>query len=105
MEEHLARCLAVEGGPFGIRVNSVLPDAVLQGSNIWNSAWREERARAYGIHPDELEEHYRKRTLLHVNISTEDIAEGILFFASKRSDKTTGCMLTVDGGVSAAFPR
>ncbi|MDQ0189090.1 bifunctional aldolase/short-chain dehydrogenase [Alicyclobacillus cycloheptanicus] len=105
LEAHLARCLAVEGGPHGIRVNSVLPDAVLQGSNIWNSSWREERARAYGIEPDQLEEHYRKRTLLHVNISTDDIAEAILFFASPRSSKTTGCMLTVDGGVAAAFTR
>ncbi|QQE77971.1 bifunctional aldolase/short-chain dehydrogenase [Alicyclobacillus sp. SO9] len=105
LEAHLARCLAVEGGPSQIRVNSVLPDAVLQGSNIWNSAWREERASAYGIQPDELEEHYRKRTILGVNISTEDIAEGILFFASPRTAKTTGCMLTIDGGVAPAFPR
>jgi NAD(P)-dependent dehydrogenase (short-subunit alcohol dehydrogenase family) len=105
MEGHLARCLAVEGGEHGIRVNSVLPDAVLQGSNIWNSSWREERARAYGIETDQLEAHYRKRTILGVNISTEDIAEGILFFASPRALKTTGCMLTIDGGVAAAFPR
>ena len=105
MEAHLARCLAVEGGPHGIRVNSVLPDAVLQGSNIWSSSWREERARAYGIAPDELEAHYRKRTILDVNISTGDIAEGILFFALPASQKTTGCMLTIDGGVAAAFPR
>ena len=61
MENHLARCLAVEGGPYGIRVNIVLPDAVLQGSHIWNSAWREERARAYGIAPEELEDYYRRR--------------------------------------------
>lgn len=105
MENHLARCLAVEGGPLGIRVNSVLPDAVLQGSNIWNSAWREERARAYGIGPDELEDYYRDRTLLKVNISPNDIANGIFFFASSKADKTTGCMLTVDGGVAAAFSR
>lgn len=105
MENHLARCLAVELGSLGIRVNSVLPDAVIQGSNIWNSAWREERARSYGIASDQLEEHYRKRTILNVNITTDDIAEGILYFASPRSCKTTGCMLTVDGGVAAAFPR
>ena len=105
MENHLARCLAVEGGPHGIRVNIVMPDAVLQGSNIWNSAWREERARAYGIAPEELEDYYRRRTILGVNILPEDIAEAILFFCSPRSAKTTGCMLTVDGGVAAAFPR
>lgn len=105
LETHLARCIAAEGGEFGIRVNSVLPDAVLQGSAIWGSSWREERAAAYGIEPDQLEEHYRKRTALLVNIYPEDIAEAIAFFASSKAEKTTGCMITVDGGVPAAFTR
>jgi rhamnulose-1-phosphate aldolase/alcohol dehydrogenase len=104
-EAHLARCIAAEGGEFGIRVNSVLPDAVLQGSAIWNSRWRNERAQAYGIQPDQLEEYYRKRTILNVNILPEDIANGIAFMASSQAAKTTGCMLTVDGGVAAAFTR
>ncbi len=105
LETHLARCIAAEGGEYGIRVNSVLPDAVLQGSAIWGSKWREERAAAYGIEPDQLEEHYRKRTTLLVNIYSRDIAESIAFFASSKADKTTGCMITVDGGVAAAFTR
>jgi NAD(P)-dependent dehydrogenase (short-subunit alcohol dehydrogenase family) len=105
LEVHLARCIAAEGGEYGIRVNSILPDAILQGSAIWNSSWRSERAAAYGIEPDQLEEYYRKRTTLLVNVYPKDIAEGILFFASSRSEKTTGCMLTIDGGVPAAFPR
>lgn len=105
LEVHLARCIATEGGDFGIRANSVLPDAVLQGSAIWGSKWREERATAYGIAPDELEEHYRKRTVLKENIYPRDIAEAIAFFASSKATKTTGCMLTVDGGVAAAFTR
>lgn len=105
LEAHLARCIAAEGGPYGIRVNTVLPDAVLQGSQIWNSRWREERAAAYGIRPDELEEYYRKRTTLLVNVYPQDIAEAVAFFASSKAAKTTGCMLTVDGGVPAAFTR
>jgi len=105
LEVHLARCIAAEGGPLGIRVNSVLPDAVLQGSQIWNSSWRNERAAAYGIEPDQLEEYYRKRTTLLVNVYPRDIAEAIAFFASSKAAKTTGCMLTVDGGVPAAFTR
>jgi rhamnulose-1-phosphate aldolase/alcohol dehydrogenase len=105
-ELHLARCLAEEGGADGIRVNTVNPDAVLQGSRIWGSAWREERAAAYGIRPDELEEHYRARTTLRVNILPEDIAEAVLHFASpRRSGKSTGNMLNVDGGVAAAYSR
>jgi NAD(P)-dependent dehydrogenase (short-subunit alcohol dehydrogenase family) len=105
-ELHLARCLAEEGGADGIRVNTVNPDAVLQGSRIWDSSWREERAAAYGIDPDELEEHYRRRTTLGVNILPEDVAEAVLHFASdRRSGKSTGNVLNVDGGVPGAYPR
>jgi rhamnulose-1-phosphate aldolase/alcohol dehydrogenase len=105
-ELHLARCLAEEGGAAGIRVNTVNPDAVLQGSRIWGSSWREERAAAYGIATDDLEEHYRKRTTLGVNILPGDIAEAVMHFASgTRSGKSTGNVLNVDGGVPAAYPR
>jgi rhamnulose-1-phosphate aldolase/alcohol dehydrogenase len=105
-ELHLARCLAEEGGSAGIRVNTVNPDAVLHGSRIWGSSWREERAAAYGIAPDELEEHYRNRTVLGVHILPEDIAQAVLHFSSPvRSGKSTGNLLNVDGGVTAAYPR
>jgi rhamnulose-1-phosphate aldolase/alcohol dehydrogenase len=105
-ELHLARCLAEEGGSAGIRVNTVNPDAVLQGSRIWKGAWREERAAAYGIEPGALEEHYRARTTLNVNILPGDVAEAVLHFASeRRSAKSTGNVLNVDGGVPAAYPR
>lgn len=104
-EVHLARTIAVEGGEYGIRVNSVLPDAVIRGSKIWDSKWKEERASSYGIGTDDLEAHYRARTILNVNILPEDIAESIAFLASSKAAKTTGCMVTVDGGVAAAFTR
>jgi NAD(P)-dependent dehydrogenase (short-subunit alcohol dehydrogenase family) len=105
LEIHLARCLAEEGGPEGIRVNTVNPDAVLQGSTIWSSAWREQRASTYGIQPDQLEEHYRARTTLKVNVLPEDVAEAALFLASDRAAKSTGNIINVDGGVAAAYSR
>src|SRR5699024_539529 len=104
-EVYLARCIAAEGGEYGIRVNSVLPDAVLQGSAIWDSGWKKERAEAYGIEPEDLDDFYKNRTTLKVNIYPEDIAEIVAFFASSKAKKTTGNMLAVDGGVPAAFPR
>jgi rhamnulose-1-phosphate aldolase/alcohol dehydrogenase len=105
-ELHLARCLAEEGGAEGIRVNTVNPDAVLSGSKIWGSSWREERAAAYGIEPEELEEHYRKRNVLKVNVLPENIAEAVLHFASEaRSSRSTGNILNVDGGVKDSYPR
>ncbi len=104
-ELHLARCLAEEGGAAGIRVNSVLPDGVLAGSGIWDGQWRAERAATYGLQPDQLEEHYRNRTTLKVNVFPEDIAEAALFFVSPAAAKTTGGVLTVDGGVPIAYVR
>lgn len=104
-ELHLARCLAEELGPDGIRVNVVNPDAVLSGSRIWSSDWKKARASNYGISEEDLPAFYRKRTLLGVNVEPEDIAAALLFLASRRAAKTTGAMLPVDGGVGPAFPR
>ncbi len=105
-EAHLARCLAEDGGQYAIRVNTVNPDAVLSGSRIWQGSWREERAATYGVAPDQLEEIYRKRTVLGVNILPQDIAEAVAFFASPtRASKSTGNILNVDGGVAAAYTR
>ena len=104
-ELHLSRAVALEGGPIGVRCNVVNPDAVLQGSGIWNGRWREERAAAYDMHGDELEEHYRQRSLLKREVLPEDIAEAIYFFASDASDKSTGNIINVDAGHAPSFTR
>lgn len=103
---HLARCLALEGAEHGIRVNVVNPDAVIRGSKIWDGDWRKERADSYGIDPgEELEEFYRKRSLLKLNVLPEDIAEAVWYFASPASAKSTGNILNVDAGNAQAFTR
>jgi rhamnulose-1-phosphate aldolase/alcohol dehydrogenase len=102
---HLGRCLAEEGGPHGIRVNTVNPDAVIQGSGIWSSDWKAERASTYGVSEDELQTYYQGRTKLGVAVLPEDVAEAIAFFVGPRSDKSTGNVVNVDGGVTAAYPR
>ena len=104
-EVHLARCLALEGAPFGIRVNTVNPDAVLRGSKIWSGEWRQQRAASNKVGEDELEEVYRQRSLLKLSVYPEDIAEGVYFFASDLSAKSTGNILNVDAGNAQAFTR
>jgi rhamnulose-1-phosphate aldolase/alcohol dehydrogenase len=105
-ELQLARCLALEGAPFGIRANVVNPDAVLRGSRIWQGEWGEQRAASYNkASLDELETVYRERSLLKRSVYPEDIAEGIAFFASDLSAKSTGNIINIDAGNAAAFTR
>ncbi len=104
-EIHLARCLALEGAADQIRVNTVNPDAVLRGSKIWTGEWREQRAAAYHMKPEELEEHYRQRSLLKRSVFPEDVAEAIYFLVSDMSSKSTGNIVNVDAGNAVSFTR
>lgn len=104
-ELHLARCLALEGAPDGIRVNVVNPDAVLRGSKIWEGEWLEQRAATYKTDKDGLEEMYRQRSLLKRSVYPEDIAEAAYFLASEASAKSTGNIVNVDAGNVQAFTR
>ena len=104
-EIHLARCLALEGAEAGIRVNVVNPDAVLKGSKIWSGEWLDQRASTYKTDKDGLEEMYRQRSMLKRSVLPEDIAEGVYFFASDLSAKSTGNILNVDAGNVQAFTR
>jgi rhamnulose-1-phosphate aldolase/alcohol dehydrogenase len=104
-EIHLARVLAAEGAPFGIRVNTVNPDAVLRGSKIMSDSYRAERAATLKIKPEDLDEHYRKRSLLQRSVYPEDIAEAVYWFASDASNKSTGNIINVDAGHLASFTR
>ncbi len=104
-ELQLARVLALEGAPHGIRVNVVNPDAVLQGSSIWTGEWRQQRAAAYNLKDDELEEFYRLRSLLKRSVLPQDVAEAVVFLAGAGAAKSTGNILNVDAGNAAAFTR
>ena len=104
-EIHLARCLALEGAPMGVRVNVVNPDAVLKGSKIWQGEWLDQRAGTYGTDKDGLEAMYRDRSLLKRSVLPDDIAEAAYFLASDLSAKSTGNIINVDAGNVQAFTR
>jgi len=103
-QQHMVRLLAAELGPDHIRVNTVNPDGVIVGSKIWEGAWAEGRAKAYGITVDELPAHYAKRNLLNEIIYPSDIADGV-FALVAILPKSTGNTLNVDGGMASAFVR
>ncbi len=103
-QQHMARLLAAELGKDNIRVNTVNPDGVIIGSKIWEGAWAEGRAKAYGITVAELPAHYAKRNLLNAIIRPEDIAEAVFALAGLLT-KSTGNLINVDGGMASAFVR
>ncbi|MGO4379611.1 bifunctional rhamnulose-1-phosphate aldolase/short-chain dehydrogenase [Pseudoduganella sp. RAF53_2] len=104
-EIHLARCVALEGAPHGIRVNVVNPDAVIRGSRIWDGKWKQERAQSNKIEADDVEAFYRDRSMLKLSVLPEDIAEAVYFLASDKAGKSTGNVINVDAGNAAAFTR
>ncbi|WBO61241.1 SDR family oxidoreductase [Acidocella sp. MX-AZ03] len=66
----------------------------------------EQRAASYQkASLEELDDVYRQRSLLKRSVYPEDIAEGIAFFASEISAKSTGNILNVDAGNANAFTR
>jgi rhamnulose-1-phosphate aldolase/alcohol dehydrogenase len=104
-EIHLARCVALEGAPHGIRVNVVNPDAVIRGSRIWDGKWKQERAQSNKIGEDDVEAFYRNRSMLKLSVLPEDIAEAVYFLCSDKAAKSTGNILNVDAGNAGAFTR
>jgi rhamnulose-1-phosphate aldolase/alcohol dehydrogenase len=102
---HLSRLNAAELGPDKIRVNVVNPDAVISDSKIWEGAWADGRAKAYGVKVEELPSYYAKRTLLNEIILPEDIANACFAFTGGLLNKSTGNVLNVDGGIAMAFVR
>ena len=102
---HLARCLVEEVSGDAIRVNSLAPDAIIQGSGFWAGQWGQARAQSHGVPMDQLADFYKGRNLLKISVTAEDVSEAALFFVSDRSRATTGGVLTVDGGLHDGYVR
>ena len=93
----LMRQYAVDLGPQGIRANAVNADRVR--TELFGGGVLESRARARGVPVEE----YFKSNLLRRETTVEDVARAFLYLAT--AEATTGCVVTVDGGNAAAFPR
>jgi rhamnulose-1-phosphate aldolase/alcohol dehydrogenase len=111
---HLVRELALELAPL-IRVNGVAPAAVVQGSGLFPRHRLVASLSKYGIAfeeadsdevlRDKLAEYYAQRTLTRQTVTPADQAEAFALLIGERLGKTTGQILTVDGGLAEAFLR
>jgi len=104
-QAHQVRLLAAELGPLGVRVNGVNPDGVVRGSGIFAGGWGDERAKVYGVPPEDLGKFYAGRTLLGQEVLPEHVAAAVFVLCSDELSLTTGTIIPVDGGVPMAFQR
>lgn len=104
-QAHQVRLLAAELGEHGVRVNGVNPDGVVQGSGIFAGGWGAERAAVYGVPEAELGAYYAQRTLLKREVLPEHVARVVSVLCSDEFSHTTGLLVPVDAGVTAAFLR
>jgi NAD(P)-dependent dehydrogenase (short-subunit alcohol dehydrogenase family) len=93
----LMRQLAVDLGPRGVRANAVNADRIRTG--LFGAGVLESRAKARGLTPDA----YFRANLLSREVTADDVASAFAYLATAQA--TTGCVITVDGGNAAAFPR
>jgi len=93
----LMRQYAVDLGKLGIRANAVNADRIRTG--IFGGGVLESRAAARGLSVDD----YFRSNLLAREVTAHDVAAAFCYLAQAKA--TTGCVVTVDGGNAAAFPR
>ena len=97
-ELHLTRGWAMELGGDNIRVNSVCPGNVFEGSKIWNPEYIKTCAKKYGIKQEEVIPFYVSKTMLNREIMGQDIADSVVFLASDKARRITAQTLVTDGG-------
>jgi len=90
----LTKSLALELGPFGIRVNAICPGAV-EGDRIERVIKAE--AKASGRSEDEVRKNTVRYTAMKTFVSPQDIANMILFLCSSAGARVSGQALPVDG--------
>lgn len=104
-QAHQVRLLAAELGEYGIKVNGVNPDGVVQGSGIFAGGWGASRAAVYGVEEKDLGKFYAQRTLLKREVLPEHCANAVFVLCGPDMTHTTGLHVPVDAGVAAAFLR
>lgn len=93
-----SKSLAIELGPYGIRVNAILPGAV-EGPRI--RAVIAAKAKTLGVPEDEMGRRHEQQAVLGRMVTARDIANMALFAASDAAINVTGQELVVDGHTQA----
>lgn len=103
----LGRIASLEFAQYDVRVNMVAPDAVFSEGKYKSGLWETigaDRMKVRGMDEKQLREYYRNRNLLKTSVTGRDVANAVLFFATRQTP-TTGATIPVDGGLPDAIPR
>lgn len=90
----MTKTLAMELGPFGVRVNAVCPGAV-EGPRMDRVIANEAKAR--GDSEDTVRQSYVTGVSMKTWVKAEDIANSVFFLASEAGQKIYGQILAIDG--------
>jgi len=93
----LTQSIALDLAPHNIRVNSVCPGNLLDGS-LWQQSLYEQYARTQGLTPDEVRKKYESQVPLRRGCTYEDVSNVVVFLASNDSSYMTGQAINVTGG-------
>jgi len=93
----LTQSMALDLAPYGIRVNSVCPGNLLD-SPLWQESLYDAYAKKWGISKEEVRKKYTEQVPLGRGCEYEDVANVVVFLASKRSSYMTGQAINVTGG-------
>lgn len=94
---HMTKALSDQLGPAGITINTVHP-GVVETEHIHELYAK--NALAEGITSEQVEQNFIARTPVRRVLSSEEVADAISFFASRRSGGITGESLGIDGGLT-----
>lgn len=98
----LMKTLAMELGPFGIRVNAIAPGAV-EGLRMEGVLARE--AAAKGMSRDQVYQGYAAGTSMQSFVEAVDIANMAVFLASDAARFVSGQVISVDGHTVNPDPK
>ena len=91
----LAKIMAVELAPFGIRVNSIAPGSIRFAGGSWDERVKKD--------PQGLAEFIKREMPLGRFGTVEEVANVVTFLVSEKASLVTGACINIDGGQSRSL--
>jgi sorbitol-6-phosphate 2-dehydrogenase len=93
----LTQSLALELAEHGVRVNSVCPGNLLDGT-LWQDSLYQQYAKTQGLTPEQVRQKYVDQVPMRRGCTYEDVSNVVVFLASDLSSYMTGQAINVTGG-------